>query len=178
MSKNSLSSFYFPAVRQLIPLPPSCNPAQGNAFVTHPVRGGQCILRSLALAGSLLSGGAEVGTLHCFGEWHLHGDTWPDQVWWPPRPLPRSLKGTNTVNQLSHCVLSTIKHFCHLPLARFPLTLHQLGTSPRNTVFAQSGCRVGMYGGESPSCFSFCVSGGPYLAMAFTSLLCLPAVID
>ena len=33
----------------------------------------------------------------------------------------------------------------------------------------------GCMGGESPSCFSFYVCGGPVLAMVFTSLLCLPA---
>lgn len=111
------------------------------------------ILSGPVLAGSLPGGGAGVGIQRCQGEQHLHGDARPDQVSWPPLPLPSSAKSANTASQLSRCIFSTIGHFCHLPLAHFPQALHQPGTSPRNTMFAQTGSRVEMYGRGVPQLF-------------------------
>ena len=109
------------------------------------------ILSTLASARrSLPGGGVGVGTPRCQGEWHPHGDARLDQV-----SLHRSsTESTNAANQLSRCVFGTIKHFCNLPLAYFPWALHQPGRSLRNTVFAQTGSRAGMYGRGNPSAVS------------------------
>lgn len=112
------------------------------------------VLSALAAAGrSLLGRGARVGTPCCRGEQHLHGDMQPNRVLWPLLPQPSSTEGTNVAKLPSLCIFGTIKHFCHLLLARFPRALHQLGTSPRNTVFAQTGSRVGMCGRGVPQLF-------------------------
>lgn len=68
-------------------------------------------------------------------------------------PRCSSAQSTNTANRLSHCTLRTTEHFCCLPLAPFPQALHQLGTPPRNTIFAQTSSRVGTHGRRGAQLF-------------------------
>lgn len=104
--------------------------------------------------------------LHVGGCWVGWGDGWAPcaaeessscmatqgQTWYhhstPPPALPQAL----TQQSAYHTVLLEPSSFA-LPLACLPQALHQLGTPPRNTIFAQTSSRVGMHGRRGSQLF-------------------------
>lgn len=99
-----------------------------------------------------------------------HGQTWYHHST-PPPALPQAL----TQQSAFHTVLSEPPSSFALPLARFPRALHQLGTPPRNTIFAQTSSRVGMHGRRGSQLFLLSCLWWAYFGNSLHQPPCPPA---